>query len=78
MSGPVSREQIENMHAYWCRSARKDLQGPCALGIVRDAASNAKNPSTISSAESQVRARIIPAEEEAQIARHVYRLMGAA
>jgi acetate kinase len=50
--------------------------GLASLGIVLDAASNAKNLSTICSPESRVRVKIIPAEEEAQIARHVYRLLG--
>ena len=51
-------------------------QGLARLGIVLDAASNAKNLSAISSAESRVQVRVIPADEEAQIARHVWRLMG--
>jgi acetate kinase len=49
--------------------------GLAPLGISLDAANNAKNLSTISSAESPVQVKIIPAEEEAQIARHVCRLL---
>jgi acetate kinase len=49
--------------------------GLAPLGISLDAANNAKNLSTISSAESSVQVKIIPAEEEAQIARHICRLL---
>ena len=56
----------------------KICQGLAPLGIVLDAASNAKNLGTISGVQSRVRVKIIPAEEEAQIARHVYRLLGGA
>ncbi len=46
------------------------------FGIVLDAASNSRNGDTVSAAESRVRVRIIPSGEEAQIARHCYRMLG--
>jgi acetate kinase len=53
----------------------KICRGLAPLGIVLDASSNGSNLATISAAESPVQVKIIPAEEEAQIARHTYRLL---
>jgi len=53
----------------------KICQGLEPLGIVLDAPSNGKNLAKISAAESPVRVKIVPAEEEAQIARHAYQLL---
>ncbi len=47
------------------------------LGIVLDGSANAGNRESISAKESSVRVKIVPAEEEAQIARHTYRLLQA-
>src|SRR5271168_645028 len=46
-----------------------------ALGVVLDASSNAGHLSTISAASSGVRVRIMATEEEAQIARHTWRML---
>jgi acetate kinase len=45
------------------------------FGVALDASSNASNLSTISAPNSLVRVCIIPTEEEAQIARHTYRML---
>jgi acetate kinase len=44
---------------------------------VLDGSANAGNRESISAKESSVRVKIVPAEEEAQIARHTYRLLQA-
>ena len=46
------------------------------FGIVLDAASNSGNAEVVSASGSGVRVRIIPSREEAQIARHCYRMLG--
>src|SRR5271155_1865735 len=45
-------------------------------GISLDAASNSNNADTISAPDSRVRVVIVPCQEEAQIARHGYRMLG--
>jgi acetate kinase len=55
---------------------QKICQGLAPFGVALDAWSNAKNLATISSAASRVQVRIVPADEERQIARHVCRLLG--
>jgi acetate kinase len=55
----------------------KICRGLEPLGIVLDASANARNLERISAAESRVLVRVVPAEEEAQIARHTYRLLQA-
>ena len=45
------------------------------LGILLDASRNGRNLETISASESPARVQIVPTEEEAQIARHTYRLL---
>ena len=59
---PVVREKICN--------------GLDPLGILLDASSNEKNLPVITAAVSPARARIIPTEEEAEIARHCYQMLG--
>jgi acetate kinase len=54
----------------------KICSGLQPLGVVLNPSSNAVNLSTISAATSLVRVRIIPSEEEAQIARHTWRMLG--
>ena len=54
----------------------KICRGLESFGIVLDAASNSRNGDTVSAAESHVRVRIIPSREEAQMARHCYRMLG--
>jgi acetate kinase len=46
------------------------------FGISLDAASNSNNANTISASGSRVRVVIVPSQEEAQIARHCYRVLG--
>ena len=46
------------------------------FGISLDAASNSNNADTISAPDSRVRVVIVPSQEEAQIARHCYRMLG--
>jgi acetate kinase len=53
----------------------KVCSGLESLGIVLDASNNGINCPTISAAKSPVRMRIIPTEEEAQIARNSYRML---
>jgi len=48
------------------------------LQLLLDSDANAKSLPTISRSDSRVSVRIIPADEEVQIARHVFRLLGPA
>jgi acetate kinase len=47
------------------------------LGVLIDGAANEKNAETISAAQSVVRVRVIPTEEDRQIARHTRALANA-
>jgi acetate kinase len=52
-------------------------EGLQCFGVHLDEAANQRGLENISSAESQVLVRILPSEEEIQIARHTYRLLTA-
>jgi len=49
--------------------------GLASFGIVLDAANNSGNAAVISASDRAVRVKIIPSREEAQIARHCYRML---
>jgi acetate kinase len=56
----------------------KICEGLEFLGLLLDAEANAKHLPLISRSDSRVATRIVPADEEVQIARHVFRLLGPA